>query len=138
MKHSNHPEILIKQAQDREDARADAEGRKPRLIATLSDIHDRALCVEQPLPFGAPAVCQTVIREFIPRRLDDGTEIRFTVVLQGTENVFGTNHATLHGARQWAWAARRGMLAMGARNIAYVEELFEDTLEAEAARDARE
>ena len=33
-------EIAIHQAQAREDSRADAEGRKPRLIATMGDIKD--------------------------------------------------------------------------------------------------
>lgn len=33
-------EVLIYEAQEREDARAKAEGRTPRLIATLADIHD--------------------------------------------------------------------------------------------------
>jgi hypothetical protein len=35
-----HSEIAIYEAQAREDARADAEGRKPRLIARMQDITD--------------------------------------------------------------------------------------------------
>ena len=33
-------EVIIYEAQAREDARAKAEGRAPRCIATLADIHD--------------------------------------------------------------------------------------------------
>lgn len=37
---ANSPEIKIYEAQSREDARARAEGREPRLIATVADITD--------------------------------------------------------------------------------------------------
>ena len=95
-------------------------------------------CIEQPLPFAQAATCQIRIWECTPRHFDDGTEIRFVTSIQGTEYALGAQLETLHEARLWASAARQGMQVMGARDITYVEELFEDTLEAEAARDARE
>lgn len=45
-----HSEVAIYEAQRREDARADTEGRKPRLIKTMEDIVDQEEAIAAAMP----------------------------------------------------------------------------------------